>query len=114
VILNNNGKMNKDESKIFEKFYGKKVCTEKLNIEGFTKAIPFDIYDGYAVCDDYKGHHFDMVYPQLKAIMDSKELSDAVIEYVGGIETKEEISVIHVLMAFNTLYKDGVEIKPTE
>ena len=55
-----------------------------------------------------------MVYPQLKAVKDSKELSDAVIEYIGEISDKEEITVIHVLIAFNTLYKDGVEIKPKE
>ena len=57
--------MNNNESKIWEKFYGKKVCSENLNIEGFKKAIPFDIYDGHAICEDYKGHRFDMVYPQL-------------------------------------------------
>jgi len=41
--------MVKDESKIWEKFYGKKICSERLNIEGFGKPIPFDIYDGHAV-----------------------------------------------------------------
>jgi hypothetical protein len=106
--------MNNNESKIWEKFYGKKVCSENLNIEGFKKPIPFDIYDGHAICEDYRGHRFDMVYPQLKAVKDSKELSDAVIEYIGEISDKEEITVIHVLMAFNTLYKDGEEIKPKE
>ena len=105
--------MNKDESKIWEKFYGKKICSENLNIEGFRKAIPFDIYDGYAVCEDYKGHRFDMLYPQIKAVKDSKELSDAVIEYIG-IRNKEEITVIHILMAFNTLYRDGIEVRPKE
>ena len=106
--------MNNNESKIWEKFYGKKVCSENLNIEGFKKPIPFDIYDGHAICENYKGHRFDMIYPQLKAVKDSKELSDAVIEYIGEISDKEEITVIHVLMAFNTLYKNGVEIKPKE
>ena len=89
--------MNNNESKIWEKFYGKKVCSENLNIEGFKKPIPFDIYDGHAICENYKGHRFDMVYPQLKAVKDSKELSDAVIEYIGEISDKEEITVIHVL-----------------
>lgn len=104
--------MNINENEILEKFYGKKICTEKLNIEGFSKPLKFDIYDGYAVCDGQDGCHYDMTYPQMKAINDSQELADAVIEYVGDIDTKEDISVIHVLMAFNTLYKDGVEIKP--
>lgn len=104
--------MKENEAKYYEKAYGKKICTEKLNIEGFRSAIPFDIYDGYAVCENYRGHRYDMQYPQMKAIKDSKELSDAVIEYIGGISNVEEITVLHVLITFNTLSKDGVEIYP--
>ena len=87
------------------KILWQKVCSENLNIEGFKKPIPFDIYDGHAICENYKGHRFDMVYPQLKAVKDSKELSDAVIEYIGEISDKEEITVIHVLMEFNSMLK---------
>jgi len=104
--------MERDESKIWEKHYGKKVCTEKLNIEGFRKPIEFDIYDGHAICYNHRGHRYDMFYPQMKAIKDSKEMSDEIIKNVGGIECVDEISVLHVLIAFNTLYKDGVEVKP--
>jgi hypothetical protein len=109
--------MVKNESKALEKLFGKKISTERLSIEGFKNQIPFDIYDGYAICDDYKGHTFDMSYPQLKAVRDSKEMSDAIIEYINSIsdkkiETSEEISVIHVLISFNTIYRDGVEIVP--
>ena len=106
--------MVKDESKIWEKHFGKKICSERLNIEGFGKPIPFDIYDGYAVCEDYKGHRLEMEYPQMKAVKDSVELSDAIIEYVGDISDREEITVLHILIAFNTLYVDGVEVKPKE
>ena len=74
--------MEKNELKYYEKAYGKKICTEKLNIEGLKGAISFDIYDGYAVCENYRGHRYDMSYPQLRAIKESKELSDAVIDYV--------------------------------
>ncbi len=106
-----------NESKIWEKLCGKKIATEKLSIEGFKTQIPFDIYDGYAVCENYKGHRYDMTYPQLKAVKDSKEMADAVIEYINSISEKqldsiEEISVIHVLISFNTIYRDGVEIIP--
>lgn len=105
-------KMSENEVKAWEKFYGKKVCTEKLNVEGFTKPIPFDIYDGHAICANYKGHRYDMIYPQMKAVMESEELSNAIIEYIGDIQQKEEITVLHILIAFNTIYKDGEEIKP--
>ena len=104
--------MVENESKIWEKFYGKKICSERLNIEGFDKPIPFDIYDGHAICEDYKGHRFDMTYPQMRAVKDSIELSNAIIDYIGNISDKEEITVLHILIAFNTLSKDGVEIKP--
>ena len=104
--------MERDESKILEKHYGKKVCTEKLNIEGFRKPIEFDIYDGFAICYNYRGHRLEMEYPQMKAIKDSKEMSDAMVDSVGGIECTDEISVLHILIAFNTLYKDGVEVAP--
>jgi len=109
--------MVKDESKIWEKLFGKKISTERLSIEGFKTQIPFDIYDGFAICNDYRGQMYDMSYPQLKAIKDSKEMSDAVIEYINSISEKqiesvEEISVIHVLIAFNTIFRNGTEIIP--
>jgi hypothetical protein len=107
-----------NESKIWEKFFGKKISTEKLSLEGFNDKIPFEIYDGYAYCEDFKGHRYEMTYPQLKAVHDSKEMADAVIEYINSISTKKietanEISVLHILTAFNTLYCDGVEIIPS-
>jgi hypothetical protein len=46
----------------------------------------------------------------MKAIKDSTEFSDAIMEYVSGINNVDEISVLHVLITFATLYKDGVEI----
>jgi hypothetical protein len=109
--------MVENESKVWEKLCGKKMGSEKLSIEGFKSKIPFEIYDGYAYCEDYRGHRYDMTYPQLKAVRDSKEMADAVIDYINSIsekkiETPEEISVIHILISFNTIYRDGVEIVP--
>lgn len=110
-------KMVENESKAWEKLCGKYIGKEKLSIEGFKQQIPFEIYDGYAVCENYKGHRYDMTYPQLKAVKDSEEMATAVISYINEISDKklesvDEISVIHTLIAFNTLYRDGVEIKP--
>ena len=108
--------MVKDESKIWEKLCGKFIGEEKLTIEGFKSQIPFNIYDGFAFAE-YRGHRYDMMYPQLKAVRDSEELATAVMNYINEIsekklETAEEIGVIHILITFNTLYRDGVEIKP--
>jgi hypothetical protein len=109
--------MVENESKVWEKLCGKKIGTEKLSIEGFKNKIPFEIYDGYAYCEDYKGHRYDMSYPQLKSVKDSEEMANAVMEYINKISDKklesvDEIGVIHCLIAFNTLYRDGVEIVP--
>lgn len=110
-------KMVENESKIWEKLCGKKIGTEKLSIEGFKNQIPFEIYDGYAYCENYKGHRYDMSYPQLKAVRESEEMATAVMDYINKISDKklesvDEIGVIHCLIAFNTLYRDGVEIVP--
>lgn len=106
------------ESAAWGKLYGKKICTERLSVEGFRNRIPFDIYDGYAVCEDFNGCRYDMSYPQLKVVKECKEMADAVVEYINSISAEEnrikvdDISVIHVLIAFNTMTRNGVEIKP--
>lgn len=105
--------MENNEANIWVKFCGKKIATEKLNIEGFNKPIPFDIYDGYAVCNDFEGHRYDMTYPQMAAIKESEELANAIIDYIKSpkVTNIDEISVIDILITFNTLYQDGIEIK---
>ena len=101
--------------KMYEKHFGKKVASEKLNVEGIEKPLPFDIYDGHAVCeDDGEGNRYDMEYPILKCVKQNKEFSDAVIGYVGSITSVEEITPIHVLLTFNRLFKNGVEIMPND
>ena len=106
--------MDKNEEKAIEKMFGKKVCSMELNVEGFPTKIPFDIYDGYAVCEDYNGHKIEMQYPQMKAVKDGKEFAEAIMEYIGNIESADEISVLHILLTFNTIYQDGVELMPQE
>lgn len=105
--------MENNEANIWEKFCGNKIATEKLNIESFNKPIPFDIYDGYAVCNDFEGHRYDMAYPQMAAIKESEELANAIIDYIKSpkVTNVDEISVIDILITFNTLYQDGIEIK---
>lgn len=99
------------ESKALEKHFGKKIMTERLNIEGFSKPIPFDIYDGYAVCENYKGHRYDLSYPTLKGVQNNKEIAESVMKYVG-LDSVDDITIIHVILTFPTLYKDGVEVEP--
>jgi hypothetical protein len=51
-----------------------------------------------------------MEYPTMKAVRDSKEFSDAIMEYVSGVDNLDEITVLHILITFATVYKNGVEI----
>lgn len=103
--------MENNEDKVWEKFYGKKVSTKEINITGFDKPVMFDIYDGYAVCKDHDGHRFDIAYPEMKIIKDSTEMSDAIIDYLDGINNKDQITEEHSLMCFGTLYIDGVKVE---
>lgn len=110
--------MNEKEHKALLKLHGKYVGKEKLKIESFPKKIEFDIYDGYA-CAEHGGHKYDMVYPQLRAVKEMEELSKPLIDYINRISTKkiesvDEIGIIHCLIAYNTIYCDGVEIVPSE
>lgn len=102
------------ESIAWEKFYGKKVASEEINVEGFEKPIPFDIYDGHAVCEDFEGHRYDMTYPMMSAVKASKRLQKEIIDYCDDISDAGEISVIHILITFNTMYMDGVKVEPKE
>ena len=103
--------MEKDNnlSKVLVKMWGAKICTKKVNVEGISDPIEFDIYDGYAVSTNKVGNVYEMQYPMMKAIKQCKGLSDEIVKYIGSI-TSEEISPLHSLITFSTLYEDGKEI----
>ena len=100
--------MQTDESKVMEKFFGKLVTQAELNIEGIEKPIPFDIYDGHAVCFDLDGHRYDMIYPMISVVRTTKALQDEIIDYCDDVDNMDEISPLHSLQTFNTMYIDGV------
>ena len=61
--------MEKDESKIFEKFYGKKVCTEKLNVLLQQKEDLSGALD--ALLEDIRaGRKYMKLYKQMKLYND--------------------------------------------
>lgn len=97
------------EEEVFKKYYKGNPIKLQLNIVGYD-LIPFDIYDGYATCQDFNGKRFDMTYPQLKIVRESKELADEIMTKCPKITRKEEITIINILMTYNTLYVDGVEV----
>lgn len=99
---------------IIEKFFGKMICQKQLMIEGISIPILFNIYDGIAQ-GVYDGHEYTMEFPRLEAIKACEDLSQAVLEYCNNSDmpskpqTLEDITALHVLVTFNTLYQDGKE-----
>ena len=98
-----------DEKEVWHKFYAV-YGNEELELDGFDGKIPFEIYDGHAVCYNYNGHRFDLYYPMLKAIRESSEMSAAIMDVIDGISKVNEITPLHSLLAYNTLYLDGNEV----
>lgn len=95
---------------VLKKMWGEKACTRKVNIEGENKPIEFNIYDGYAKSTNKKGKVYEMEFPMIKAIKQCKDLEDEIIKYIGNGLDPKEISPLHSMITFSTLYIDGVEI----
>ena len=100
---------NNNLSKVLVKMWGAKICTKKVNVEGISDPIEFDIYDGYAVSTNNVVNVYEMQYPMMNTIKQFKCLSYEIVKYIGSI-TSEEITPLHSLITFSTLYEDGKEI----
>lgn len=104
--------MGKISQKHLEGLYKPLICTQTIQIDDNEalfgdkkkRVMKFDIYDGFAYCADYKGEEYYMIYPQLDFIKISKEMSQAVKEYVGLKDT-DPIQVTDILTSYNTLYR---------
>lgn len=103
--------MSKDIEKILEKMYGKLVTRARINLGHGQEPIPFDIYDGYATCENHNGHKYDILFPMMKIVKGSPAFEKAIMNYVGGIESEKAISSVHVMITFPTLYIDGIKVK---
>ena len=103
--------MSKDIEKILEKMYGKLVTRARLNLGHGQEQIAFDMYDGYATCENHTGHKYDILFPMMKIVKGSPAFEKAIMNYVGGIESEKAISSVHVMITFPTLYIDGVKVK---
>ncbi len=102
--------MSKIEKSVLENLYGKYIATESISIQdevfGDDKkhTLKFDIYDGFAYCENYKGDEYCMTYPKKEFINLTKEMAQAVREYVG-LKDEDPVQVIDILLAYNTIYK---------
>ena len=92
-----------------EKMYGKMVEERDLTILGFKGKMHFEIYDGLAYCENFKGDEYVMKYPKLEFIEDSIEMQDEIRKYLD-MDEKSKISVLDVLQTFNEMDKNGTRI----
>ena len=92
-----------------EKMYGKMVEEIDLTILGFNGKMHFEIYDGLAYCENFKGDEYVMKYPKLEFIEDSIEMQDEIRKYLD-MDEKSKISVLDVLQTFNEMDKNGTRI----
>ena len=92
-----------------EKMYGKMVEERDLTILGFKGKMHFEIYDGLAYCENFKGDEYIMKYPKLEFIEDSVEMQDEIRKYLD-MDEKSKISVLDVLQPFNEMDKNGTRI----
>lgn len=101
--------MSRIKKEDLEKMYGKMVEERDLTILGFKGKMHFEIYDGLAYCENFKGDEYVMKYPKLEFIEDSIEMQDEIRKYLD-MDEKSKISVLDVLQTFNEMDKNGTRI----
>lgn len=101
--------MSRIKKEDLEKMYGKMVEERDLTILGFNGKMHFEIYDGLAYCENFKGDEYVMKYPKLEFIEDSIEMQDEIRKYLD-MDEKSKISVLDVLQTFNEMDKNGTRI----
>lgn len=92
-----------------EKMYGKMIEEKNLSISGFKGKMHFEIYDGLAYCENFKGDEYVLKFPKLEFIEDSIEMQEEIRKYLD-LDENEKISVLDVLQTFNEMDKNGTRI----
>lgn len=93
-----------------ELLHGKMIAERELTILGFKNKLKFEIYDGFAYCENYRGHEYCMFYPKVEFINKSDESQAEIRRYLGLAEDAD-ITIYEVLQTFNEMTRDGVRIE---
>lgn len=64
--------------------------------------LDFDIYDGFAICPNYKGKTYIMQFPKLEFIKLAKNIEKEARDYLQ-LDEHAPLQVEHVLSAYNKL-----------
>lgn len=92
--------------------HGTLVCTMTISIEdeifGDTNKheMTFNVFDGFAHCDDCEGKEYYMEFPKLELVKKSKNMQDSIREFMELGES-DEIKVTDVMCSYYELHCNG-------
>ena len=102
--------MSKITREDLEKFYGKVICTQIVNVNDFYKDeneicdkkedMVFDVYDGIAYCSDYKGKEYIMTFPKLEFIKNCKEMANNIREHLS-LNDDDTITASNIMQCYS-------------
>lgn len=96
-----------------ELMYGKLITEKDFTILGFKKKLHFEVYDGFAYCENYYGNEYCLMYPKVEFVNKSNEIQDKIREYMG-MDKDEQITIFEILQTFNEMTRNGVRIEYDE
>ena len=96
-----------------EKWYGKLIAEKDFTILGFKKKLHFEVFDGFAYCENYYGNEYTLSFPQVEFVNKSSEIQDKIREYLG-MKEDEQITIFEILQSFNEMRRNGIRIEYDE
>ena len=95
---------------IWEQMYGKMIAEKDFTILGCKKKLHFEVYDGFAYCENYYGNEYTLTFPMVEFVNKSNEIQDRIKEYLG-MKEDEPITVFEILQSFNEIYRNGIKLE---
>ena len=68
---------------IWEQMYGKMIAEKDFTILGFKKKLHFEVYDGFAYCENYYGNEYTLSFPMVEFVNKSNEIQDRIKEFLN-------------------------------
>lgn len=93
-----------------ELLHGKMIAERELTILGFKNKLKFEIYDGFAYCENYRGAEYCLIYPMIEFVNKSVEMQEEIRRYMG-LEENADITIYEILQTYNEMTRDGVRIE---
>ena len=101
--------MAKIDSDVLVKMYGNLICPQPIRFQDTEffgddakRVIEFDIYDGFAYCEDFEGRELFLTYPRIDFVNTCKEMAQSIREFMG-LDDNEKINEVARLLGSNNL-----------